>query len=350
MHDVRRFAMSLLRTILMMPITVGAFQTPHHDCRSILTFFAVSNGDSDVDSKQSTDSLKRRRFLSHAAISAMGIGTSVNVPSSIYNYGCNCCFHGALSANALMDFTQQSTALADKTFDLKRNQFMDSIFSWSMANTMSEYEEEARPYKEQLFLSLFDSLESKGTQPPVIVEVGIGTFPNAQYFAQYMRSSKLESLDVIGIDPNDSMKQYALDNAEISGLTNLNASLRILHGVVESLPFEDNSVDAVVVTLTLCSVSSPERAVSEICRILKPGTGKFVFWEHVLSESDAELAFQQQFLSPIQTLIADGCHLNRRTGLVIQNCGGFREVDMHTTTMKSASIISPTIYGIARAS
>lgn len=351
---VRQSALSLPSTILLMAaITIGAFQTPDRDSRLNLNILAVSNDDIiDVNHQQPTKSLQRRRLLSHVALSAAGIGTSVNVPSSISNnYKCECCFHGTPSANALMDFTQQSTTLADAAYDPKRNQFMDSMFSWSMANTMNDYEEEARPYKEQLFHSLFDSLaENRGTQSPVVVEVGMGTFPNAQYFAQSMRSSKLNSLDVIGIDPNDSMKQYALNNAETSGLMNSNVSLRIMHGVAEALPFEDNSVDAVVVTLTLCSVSNPERAVSEICRILKPETGKFIFWEHVLSENDKELAFRQQMLSPIQTLIADGCHLNRRTGLTIQNNGGFQDINIHTTTMKSADIIGSTIYGIARAS
>jgi len=219
-------------------------------------------------------------------------------------------------------------------------------------STMDDYEDEARPYKTLLFQSLFDSLSSnKSNEIPVVVEVGMGTFPNAPYYANLLQTSSLNGLDIIGLDPNDSMKQYAVENAKKSGLlsSNKSVSLRIEHGVAEALPFADHSVDAVISTLTLCSVSDPERTLSEIHRILKANTGKFVFWEHVLSETDSGLALEQQILSPVQTLVADGCHLNRRTGSLIQNFGFRSGVDQTYITMKSASIIGPTVYGIASA-
>ena len=69
----------------------------------------------------------------------------------------------------------------------------------------------------------------------------------------------------------------------------------------------------------------------------------------MLSETDSGLALEQQILSPVQTLVADGCHLNRRTGSLIQNFGFRGGVDQTYITMKSASIIGPTVYGIASA-
>ena len=86
-----------------------------------------------------------------------------------------------------------------------------------------------------------------------------------------------------------------------------------MHGVSEALPLADGSCDAVVCTLTLCSVLEPQKSVAEIKRVLKPG-GKFLFWEHVLSETDDELKRQQIALTPQQVKRADGCHLDRRTG------------------------------------
>eukprot|EP00956_Cyclotella_meneghiniana_P014338 scaffold21439_cov64-Cyclotella_meneghiniana.AAC.2 len=77
-------------------------------------------------------------------------------------------------------------------------------------STMDDYEDEARPYKTLLFQSLFDSLSSnKSNEIPVVVEVGMGTFPNAPYYANLLQTSSLNGLDIIGLDPNDSMKQYA---------------------------------------------------------------------------------------------------------------------------------------------
>ncbi|KAL7538892.1 hypothetical protein ACHAXR_008870, partial [Thalassiosira sp. AJA248-18] len=142
------------------------------------------------------------------------------------------------------------------------------------------------------------------------------------------------------------------ESAEKSGLISSslpnNNSLRNVHGVAEALPFADGSVDAVVGTLTLCSVTDQERALSEIRRVMKPKSGKFLFWEHVLSEDETGLALQQKILSPIQTFVADGCHLDRRTGVMIQNAGFRGGVEMEYL-MLDDSIISPTVFGIATA-
>ena len=117
--------------------------------------------------------------------------------------------------------------------------------------------------------------------------------------------------------------RYAQENARRARLTrgrlqdpsqpSALSTLRIVHGVSEALPLADGSCDAVVCTLTLCSVLEPQKSVAEIKRVLKPG-GKFLFWEHVLSETDEDLKRQQIALTPQQVKRADGCHLDRRTG------------------------------------
>lgn len=337
--------------LVLWTATVSAFRCSSMTSNRSVSICAVANNHEKVEASSSSSSSERfdaacqqrRRFMSSVAISAAGAGTSSLVNPSIPS--CNCCLLSVPSAAALADLTPPSS----NAYDPSRNQFMDSIFSWSMATTMDGYEAEARPYKAQLFESLFDYLaRGEGNEVPVVVEVGMGTFPNAPFFARSMQSSGLKSLDIIGVDPNDSMKTYALDNAQKSGLLSKDVSLRVIHGVAEALPFADGSVDAVIVTLTLCSVSNPERAISEIKRILKPGTGKFIFWEHVLS-SDPGLALQQQILSPIQTIAADGCHLNRETGSLIQDAGFKGGVDLRNALMKTAHIIGPTVYGIASA-
>jgi hypothetical protein len=130
--------------------------------------------------------------LSRAVFSTAGLCTS-----SFVSRPCRCCLQP--SANALVDLTPPSPSLVN-TYDPARNKIVDSIFSWSMATTMHEYEEEARPYKIELFQSLFDSLAAdKGSNVPVIVEVGMGTFPNAPYIAQSIKSSNLAGLDIIGV-------------------------------------------------------------------------------------------------------------------------------------------------------
>jgi ubiquinone/menaquinone biosynthesis C-methylase UbiE len=174
-----------------------------------------------------------------------------------------------------------------------------------MSTGMADYEEAASGRKAKLFRSLLASLPRKDA---VVAEVGMGSFPNAPYFVQQGAPT---GLDIVGIDPNDKMARYAQSNARRARLTgkpkmtptgpSASNTLRIVHGVSEALPFEDASCDAVICTLTLCSVLDPAASLAEIKRVLKPG-GKFLFWEHVLSETDADLARRQIALTPNQVL------------------------------------------------
>ena len=227
---------------------------------------------------------------------------------------------------------------AIRLYDLPRNQLQDAMFAQGMAVGMVDYEKEAYPTKKRLFKQLFASLET--VSEPTIVEVGMGSFPNALYY------KSRDGLDIIGVDPNDRMEGYARDNAARAKLVSKD-NLRIVHGVSEALPFADASVDAVVCTLTLCSVVDPAKSVAEIRRVLKPG-GKFLFWEHVLSETDFALAQQQILLTPNQVKRADGCHLDRRTGDVIR-AAGFQALDLEYMELKNFSFLNPTVCGIATA-
>ena len=263
---------------------------------------------------------------------------------------CSCCFPS--SADALVELTTRPASTTDSL--RPRNKFIDNVFAQQMATGMTDYETEVEQYKSELFQNLFNSLggenDSSGSTsssvPVIIVEVGMGTFPNAKYYAQALSSSRtgLKGFDIVGVDPNDSMSSYAQDNAQRFGL---NPSLRTVKGVAEALPFADGSVDAIVTTLTLCSVVDQTNALSEIRRVLKPNSGKFLFWEHVLSEDDSTLAMQQTLLNPLQTFAADGCHLNRRTGMNIQKAFDDDKVDLNYMTLEDKWVVGPTVFGIA---
>ncbi|CCQ60143.1 MULTISPECIES: class I SAM-dependent methyltransferase [Crocosphaera] len=69
-------------------------------------------------------------------------------------------------------------------------------------------------------------------------------------------------------------------------------------------------------SLTLCSIPNIEKALSEIYRVLKPGK-QFYFIEHGLSD-EATIQVWQNRLTPLQKIIADGCHLNRNMKQLIQ--------------------------------
>ena len=78
--------------------------------------------------------------------------------------------------------------------------------------------------------------------------------------------------------------------------------------------------------LVLCTVDDTVASVAEIARVLKPG-GRYLWIEHVLSETDPVLSTQQNLFNPLQLALAGGCNLNRRSGAVIRRAasGGLFE-------------------------
>jgi SAM-dependent methyltransferase len=69
----------------------------------------------------------------------------------------------------------------------------------------------------------------------------------------------------------------------------------------------------------LCSVPSLERALAELRRVLRPG-GELRFFEHVRSANPLVGAFQD-LITPLWSVGAAGCHLNRDTAAAIRGAG-----------------------------
>lgn len=203
-----------------------------------------------------------------------------------------------------------------------------------MATGMVTYEAAVASTKRRLFDALLPTLRADA----VVLELGIGSFPNAPFY-----DAARVPLDVIGVDPNDSMEAFALQAA--APLLRAGSSVRVVHGVAEALPFTDGSIDAVACTLTLCSVPSPAAALAEVSRVLRPG-GKLLFLEHVLSETDPKLRALQRAFSPLQVESADGCHLDRRTLETIR-AAGFASVDAQYFELQDFLYLNPTVAGIA---
>ena len=86
----------------------------------------------------------------------------------------------------------------------------------------------------------------------------------------------------------------------------------------EKLPFADHSVENIVSTWTMCSIANLDKAIQEIYRVLKP-QGTLHLIEHVQYHDNNTLKKLQDLLTPIQKVIADGCHLNRNIELELLN-------------------------------
>jgi ubiquinone/menaquinone biosynthesis C-methylase UbiE len=120
---------------------------------------------------------------------------------------------------------------------------------------------------------------------------------------------------VRGVDPAPELRAMAEAAPRPEGL-----AVEILPGVAEDLPFEASSFDSVVCTFTLCSVHSPERALAEARRVLRPG-GRLFFCEHGLAP-EPDVARWQRRIEPVWKRLAGGCRLTRPV-LPLLEAGGF---------------------------
>lgn len=95
----------------------------------------------------------------------------------------------------------------------------------------------------------------------------------------------------------------------------------------QDLPFPDAAFDTVFGTLVFCSISEPERALVEICRVLRPG-GRLLLLEHVRGQTAVSRKLTD-WLHPLWFALQGVCHLNRETAATVAGAG-FR-IDETTT-------------------
>lgn len=85
------------------------------------------------------------------------------------------------------------------------------------------------------------------------------------------------------------------------------------------LPIEDESVDHVLSTWTLCTIPDVDAALAEVHRVLKPG-GSLRFLEHGRATEPTVQRWQDR-LTPLQRRAFGGCHLNRSIGELVASSG-----------------------------
>jgi SAM-dependent methyltransferase len=207
----------------------------------------------------------------------------------------------------------------------RRGGLIQRLFAWTTAH-QDNYEAAMAARKRALFGDLHGA----------ILEIGPGAGANLRYYPADVRW--------VGVEPNPFMHPYL--EKSIRELQRPADNFRIDPGdpLGVHLPAEDESVDAAVCTLVLCSVPHPEDSLQEILRVLKPG-GRFAFIEHVAAPRGTRLRASQDFFQPLWTLLADGCHPNRETWLAI-SLAGFVRVELEHFR-SSGGLAGPHIAGTA---
>jgi len=173
-----------------------------------------------------------------------------------------------------------------------------------------------------------------------VLEVGAGTGVNLRYYPPSVSRLVLAEPDA------DMAKKLDVRVAD-HGRHHEHERVRISTTMadVEALPFEDASFDGVVATLLLCSVKTPDRALAEILRVLRPG-GSFVFLEHIGAKPHTGRRRWQGRIEPAWKHVAGGCHLTRDTGEAIARAGFELENVKEESMRRALPFLRPTIRGI----
>ncbi len=167
-----------------------------------------------------------------------------------------------------------------------------------------------------------------------VLEIGAGTGHNLPHYPDGLE-------DLVLAEPGLRLgSQIDLGSAPAG------VPARLERAPAEALPYEDGSFDTVVSTLVLCTVTDPQRAVSEIARVLRPG-GRLLFLEHVHADPGWRRTLQRRSVGA-WAAFADGCQCDRETLETI-------EAQMEVESVERGSwrgmpaIVKPLVWGSATA-
>jgi len=171
-----------------------------------------------------------------------------------------------------------------------------------------------------------------------VLEIGAGTGANLPHYPDGLRSLTLT-------EPDPHMRQRLV--LAVSQGVERPFTVEISDAAATALPVPDASRDAVVCTLVLCTVPDPQAVLREVVRILRPG-GRFVYLEHVAAWDDPGRLRWQRALEPAWRILADGCHLTRRTGEHIREAGLVVDSEQRESMRKALPWVRPSLRGVAR--
>jgi ubiquinone/menaquinone biosynthesis C-methylase UbiE len=141
-----------------------------------------------------------------------------------------------------------------------------------------------------------------------VLEVGMGSGINLQFYNP-------QAVQMIyGLEPSEGMRRKALPNLKRSPI-----HVEWLGLPGEQIPLDDNSVDTVLLTFTLCTIPDSHLALLQMKRVLKPG-GELLFLEHGEAPHETTRKWQHR-ITPGWKKVFGGCHLNRHIADLISQAG-----------------------------
>ncbi len=167
-----------------------------------------------------------------------------------------------------------------------------------------------------------------------VLEIGIGSGLNLPFYD----AGNVKSLT--GIDPSPELWQKnKRDPSELP------FEFQYTNARAEDLPLDSNSMDSVVVTYCLCTITDLPAAFEEVRRVLKP-TGSLIFCEHGKAPDEAVARWQDR-LNPVWKRLGGGCNLNRDIPALISG-NGFDITQLQTMYLPGWKPASFNYWGMAK--
>lgn len=182
--------------------------------------------------------------------------------------------------------------------------------------------------------------DARGT----VVEIGAGTGANLGLYGPGVER-------LVACEPEGPMADRLRAGAagahegERSGARDGAPDVEVREAPADRLPFADATFDEAVSTLVLCTVPDAAAALAELRRVLRPG-GRLRLLEHVRADDDG-LARWQRRLTPVQRVVARGCHLDRDTEAAVRAAGFSVEGLERDRMPKAVPLVRPLLRGVA---
>ena len=141
-----------------------------------------------------------------------------------------------------------------------------------------------------------------------VLDVGSGTGVNFGFFNN--------DVNVFAVEPSKPMQDKSISkiNNKNIKLINLGINDEKLHHIIK-----ENSLDAIVSTLVLCTIPNPDLALDNFKKWLKPD-GKLIIIEHIHSDKKNKARIEN-ILNPFWKIFSEGCNLNRHTDELLKEKG-----------------------------
>lgn len=167
-----------------------------------------------------------------------------------------------------------------------------------------------------------------------VLEIGFGGGLNLPHYD----GDKVRK--IFGLEPSEGMRATAGSRIEASGL-----DVELIELPGEEIPLDDNSVDSVLVTFTLCTIPDAVTALRGMRRVLKPN-GHLFFCEHGRAP-DASVRRWQRRINPLWQRLAGGCNMDRDIPDLLRQ-GGFTIDDDNRMYIPGLRVLSYNFWGAAR--